>query len=324
MDGGLCRCCYCLCCYEPDDDRRDQGTCSCCDAFHAKTIELLLIIGFAGSVLLISIAIIVGEWAQISYIIFSIFVVLLLLSGVGTLFSILIRIYRANDSILTTNYSKSLCLSKLIYLIIFISLLLAIIQDIFVSWAVDPDKKSKLNIKKDISHIHEGNNKDPKQSKQYSLAMTSITYNEFAQSILALFLYHLIQRIRDKETYGPSLRPHVEEQRNVEVNPIGFNPNQVDGSSERNSNLNSNNNSNISNNNSNLSKNKKLNENNEPSYQEGNYKSERVKKVKIIPHKKNHKNIHIKKNNKNQNKNKNVIGTTTKHFKHKKNNETKV
>ena len=70
MDGGLCRCCYCLCCYEPDDDRRDQGTCSCCDAFHAKTIELLLIIGFAGSVLLISIAIIVGEWAQISYIIF--------------------------------------------------------------------------------------------------------------------------------------------------------------------------------------------------------------------------------------------------------------
>ena len=66
------------------------------DSFHAKTV-IEIIICFSGSVILFSIAIIVGQWATISYVIFYIFISLLLLSAIEVVFSILIRIWRANN-----------------------------------------------------------------------------------------------------------------------------------------------------------------------------------------------------------------------------------
>ena len=252
METNICTCCCACCCYEPEDERGRQSQCSCFDAFHAKTIEILLIIGFLGSDILVSASLIVGSWAKISYAIFFVFIMILLLSIVGSLFIILIRIWRANNSILTTKYSKSVCLSRLLYLIIILSLLLSIIQDIFISWVVDPEKKYKIIRKRRLNNINDNEeifaqkDKDPENSKEYSSAMLSITYNEFADCLMGLFLYHLINRIKNKAIYGPSLAALNQQQQNIgqeqhpnlEQNQIGFNPNQVNNINIRNDNLN--------------------------------------------------------------------------------------
>ena len=240
MNIDLCKCCCCPYYNEQNYKEREYQSCTCMDSFHAKTIEIILIICFSGSIILFSIAIVVGQWAIISYIIFYIFISLLLLSVVEVVFSILIRIWRANNSILNTNYSKSLCFSKLLYLIIIISFLCSCIQFIFISWSIDKDKKSKIGIKRRLynTHANDANitktkNGISKESKEYSLAILSITYNIVAQCFMSFFLCHLIKRIKGKTTYGEGSTPHINVQRNIEPNPVEFNPNQVDNFNQR-------------------------------------------------------------------------------------------
>ena len=88
-------------------------------------------------------------------------------------------------------------------------------------------KKSKILIKRRPYNIHSNNaniiktKKDnPKESKEYSLAILSITYNLLAQCFMSLFLYHLIKRIKDKTKYGSGLRPHINNQINIKPNPV--------------------------------------------------------------------------------------------------------
>mgnify|MGYP006916268107 CR=1 FL=1 len=125
-----------------------------------------------------------------------------------------------------------------------LSIICSIIQNVFISWAVDPNKASKVGIKRRLFGNYNNNSDDdddPKKSKQYSMAMFSISYNEAAQALMALFTLHLIRRIKNRTVYGLSLQPHFIPQPNIEneniqpmeqieqIEPIqmGFNPNNV-------------------------------------------------------------------------------------------------
>ena len=217
-------CCLCtLCCYEPDSDNIGGETCSTFDACHAKTIEIILILGFSVSTISFLLSIIVGEWAKISNAIFFLFVALTLISAVGVLFSILLRYWRSDDSVLTTKYSLSLTISRFIFLVMSLSIACSIIQNIFISWAVDPNKASKVGVKRILFGFYNNDNKDkdeekddPKKSKQYSMAMFSLTYNEAALALMAFLTFHLIKRIKNRTVYGLSVQPHFIEQPNIE------------------------------------------------------------------------------------------------------------
>ena len=118
--------------------------------------------------------------------------------------------------------------------------------------------------------------------------MLSITYNILAQWFMSLFLYHLIKRIKNKTTYGSGSRSQINDQRNFELNPIEFNPNQVDNFNQRKDDLNNDNNHPINN---------KSIININLSFQIGNNRAERVDIISINnKNLKNNKTSHVKKN----------------------------
>ena len=177
-----------------------------------------------------------------------------------------------------------------------LSIICSIIQNVFISWAVDPNKASKVGIKRMLFGNYNNNNNDEdeddlKKSKQYSIAMFSISYNEDAMVLMALFTLHLIRRIKNRTVYGLSLQPHFIQQPNIEniqpveqieqIQPIqmGFNPNNV--IIEQN---------NIMNNN--ILNNNIINGSGNPNSLSSNYRSERVN---IIPNNRIDKITHKKK-----------------------------
>ena len=143
----------------------------CFGSVHAKVFEIILIIGFVSSLILLTVCFVLTMWFfKYSTYIFAIEIVLLGLNFLAVIFAIILRVWRSDGSASGTNNSAAFCVSIMIIIIIIISLLGSIACDILVSyiinfkylyvfeiintkniWDDDEDSNSRRNLEMDIS-----------------------------------------------------------------------------------------------------------------------------------------------------------------------------
>ena len=96
----------------------------CCRNIHAKVFEIILIIGFISSLILLSVNLVLTMWLiKYSIYIFIIEIVLIGFNFIASILAVILRTWRSNGSVENINNSSSYCISIIILLIIIISLL---------------------------------------------------------------------------------------------------------------------------------------------------------------------------------------------------------
>ena len=123
-----------------------------CGRTHGKFFEVILIMTFSLGTIFLTINLAVTEWFfKQSHYLLSIEIILLILNVISLSFIIILRYWRSNGSVLTTNYSLSYYFSIIVLSLVIINLLGSICEEIlfyFVYYiiAYDEDKKKMRHI----------------------------------------------------------------------------------------------------------------------------------------------------------------------------------
>jgi len=198
--------CFLFCPCDYDKEKKCTRGNSCYDKFHAKTFEILLIIFFSLSDLLVFIGLIIGEGSKKYSIILYNFILLLSISLIGLFLSILLRVFRSNGSVLTSKYGLSLCFTRFIFVLIALNMIDSIVQDAFIG-AFTPNEENKY---------------EPE-----IIPIVFISINFLVNHLMIYFNYHLSNRIQLKLEYGERLYPNLQQEQNIPQNQIGVNQNQI-------------------------------------------------------------------------------------------------
>ena len=84
---------------------RNKG---CCPSVHAKTFEIILIIGFILSIILLIVNLVLSLWCfKYSYALFIIEIGLIALNFISIILSIILRVWRSDGSVHNKNFSSS-------------------------------------------------------------------------------------------------------------------------------------------------------------------------------------------------------------------------
>ena len=200
----------------------------CCANVHGKSFELILIVLFTLGAIIIAANFILTRWYfKQSYILFFIEIGLIALNGLCLLFTIILRCWRSNGSVLNTNYSSSNCLSIFIIILIIINLLFSICEiilfylvyyyiialidffvlDKYVDW-----EKFNMEIFDKIMDNQErrralsvNDDKDRFKTKLYTLKILpwiSFSLNILIQILGIIFIILIRKRIKIKSDYG--------------------------------------------------------------------------------------------------------------------------
>ena len=103
----------------------------CCGSVHGKCFEILLIIIFILGATILIVNLILTNWQfKLSYYLYIIEIILIAFNGLCLIFTIILRYWRSNGSVLNTNYSSSNCLSIFIIILLIINLLGSIAEEI--------------------------------------------------------------------------------------------------------------------------------------------------------------------------------------------------
>ena len=95
-----------------------------CVNMHAKIFEIILIIAFLISIILLIINFAITFWFfKFSYALLLIEIGLLIFNAISLIFSIILRIWRSDNSVIDKNLSSSLCISYLNIVLIIIFLI---------------------------------------------------------------------------------------------------------------------------------------------------------------------------------------------------------
>ena len=199
---------------------------------HAKIFEIILIFAFIISIILLIINFAVTLWVfKLSYALLLIEIGLLILNAISLIFSIILRIWRSNNSVIDKNFSSSLCISNFSIFLVIINILLSIAEavlfyfiysyfglclKILESEDLDDEffkKFEKIEETMDKIMINDYNDKLFEEDEDMNdiinkiktlriLPWIPLIINIIMQVISLLFLFILLRRIRSKSDYG--------------------------------------------------------------------------------------------------------------------------
>lgn len=122
----------------------------CCPNSHAKCFEIILIIGFILSLAILIVNLILNLWCfKASDIILAFNIIPIGLNGISAILSIILRLWRSDDSVFKNNFSSSSSVAYLLLVVVIINLLSSITEEVLYSFIYNSfyyDKKiGKLN-----------------------------------------------------------------------------------------------------------------------------------------------------------------------------------
>ena len=106
---------------------QNQG---CCPDTHAKCFEIILIIGFALSIIVLTVNFILNLWCfKLSIYLFILIIASIALSAISFILSIILRVWRSDDSVLRINYSSSNTTSCFLLVLVIINILSSVSEE---------------------------------------------------------------------------------------------------------------------------------------------------------------------------------------------------
>ena len=207
----------------------------CCPNSHAKCFEIILIIGFILSLAILIVNLILNLWCFKAYdIILAFNIIPIGLNGISAILSIILRLWRSDDSVFKNNFSSSSSVAYLLLVVVIINLLSSITEEVLYSFIYNffyYDKKMEELAENDngdeskivkLGKKVEDNNKileklvtkeidfeaidpDKLENKQKTLEILpwiALNFNNLIQFIMIIFIIILIGRIKLKNHFG--------------------------------------------------------------------------------------------------------------------------
>ena len=103
-----------------NQDKKNEG---CCPSIHAKIFEIILIIGFTLSLISLTVNLIILLWCiKYSYPLLIIEIRLIALSTISLVLSIILRVWRSNDSVFNSKFLSSFCIAIINLVLVLINI----------------------------------------------------------------------------------------------------------------------------------------------------------------------------------------------------------
>lgn len=203
-----------------------------CGKVHAKIFEIILIVGFTFGDIVLAINFALNMWFfKQSYYILYIEIGLLALNFFSIIFSIILRVFRSNGSVLNDKYTCSHCISIIILFLVIINFLGSLGEDALFYFVFsyikfiegdhhDEISDSQIKIleifEKIMNNIDEEEDRrrlsdddEEKEKRKLNilkiLPWISFSLNAFIQILALVFIILLIKRIKHKSDYGIAL-----------------------------------------------------------------------------------------------------------------------
>ena len=117
-----------------NQDNKNEG---CCPSIHAKIFEIILIIGFTLSFISLTVNLIILLWCiKQSYPLLIIEIRLIALSAISLVLSIILRVWRSNDSVFNTKFLSSFCIAIINLVLVIINILSSITEEVLFSFVI--------------------------------------------------------------------------------------------------------------------------------------------------------------------------------------------
>ena len=207
----------------------------CCPNSHAKCFEIILIIGFILSLVILIVNLILNLWCfKASDIILAFNIIPIGLNGISAILSIILRLWRSDDSVFKNNFSSSSSVAYLLLVVVIINLLSSITGEVLYSFiyyffyydkkmeeldengnldqskfeklykkAVDNSKILEKLVTKEIDFGTEDPDKIENKKKILEiLPWIALNFNNLIQFIMIIFIIILIGRIKLKNHFG--------------------------------------------------------------------------------------------------------------------------
>jgi len=207
----------------------------CCPNSHAKCFEIILIIGFILSLAILIVNLILNIWYfKASDIILAFNIIPIGLNGISAILSIILRLWRSDDSVFKNNFSSSSSVAYLLLVVVIINLLSSITEEVLYSFIYNDiyygkkmvelaengnldqsileklGKKVEDNYKileKLVTKEIDFGTEDPdkKENKKKILEILpwiALNFNNLIQFIMIIFIIILIGRIKLKNHFG--------------------------------------------------------------------------------------------------------------------------
>ena len=188
----------------------------CCGKTHAKIFEILLIVGFSASVAILVVNLVLTMFIfKYSDIIFFSEIGIASLNFICIIFSIILRVWRSNGSVLDLHYSSSNAISIIILVIIILNLICSLGEDVLYYFIVpyltmdddDPEPSEKIKeIYKKIFNkkIDYSAYMDLEKNKTILkiLPWASASFSALVQIISMIFIILIRKRIKYKSDFG--------------------------------------------------------------------------------------------------------------------------
>ena len=108
---------------------------SCMGNVHAKIFEIILLLGFSSTSILLVVNLILTTWFfKFSYSLFIIEIGLVVLNSISIFLSIILRVFRSNDSVFNKNFSSSNIIAMAILILIILNILSSITEEVLFSF----------------------------------------------------------------------------------------------------------------------------------------------------------------------------------------------
>ena len=187
----------------------------CCGKTHAKIFEILLIVGFSASVAILVVNLVLTMFIfKYSDIIFFSEIGIASLNFICIIFSIILRVWRSNGSVLDLHYSSSNAISIIILVIIILNLICSLGEDVLYYFIVplltrdedDPEPSEKIVeiykkiFNKDLDYDEEDFEK--KKIIFKILPYASASFSALVQIISMIFIILIRKRIKYKSDFG--------------------------------------------------------------------------------------------------------------------------
>ena len=207
----------------------------CCPNSHAKCFEIILIIGFILSLAILIVNLILNLWCfKASDVILAFNIIPIGLNGISAILSIILRLWRSDDSVFKNNFSSSSSVAYLLLVVVIINLLSSITEEVLYSFIyndiyygkkmvelaengnLDQSILEKLGKKFEDNYkileklvtkeINFGTEDPDKIENKYNileiLPWIALNFNNLIQFIMIIFIIILIGRIKLKNHFG--------------------------------------------------------------------------------------------------------------------------
>ena len=210
-----------------ENQDNNQG---CCPSVHAKNFEIILIIGFILSIILLIVNLVFSLWCfKYSYALFIIEIGLIALNFISIILSIILRCWRSDGSVHNQNLSSSNNAAIFNIVLVIINLLASIAEEVLFSFVIsflsqlldylsgggheNLEKKQKIFLKimnKNYEKMFEFGENSHENIRIFKKKMKmlkimpwiAINFNIFIQFLMIIFIVIIIGRINLKSDFG--------------------------------------------------------------------------------------------------------------------------